>query len=308
MHTQYDRRKAPRPAAARCARWKAWCVPAWLAFAAGTMTTAHAQSATQAPASSTADVSTSLSGLRFTPLAQLPSGPGDASDADACPGFALEPTSPAGKQVQKLGWPVIGEARLGRYQLVSFAGLFESGTSGSCTISRGNLAVFDGERLIALAYASKPTDTSIGHLEPIEGGDVRVWSGDYPSTPTGDLHLTEGDALRLGEIAADESLCHGAVHAPNIFNMRIDKARKALIAKGWQPVAGHFDQSSMYGRERGLQKRGLVEVQDCAGTGFGFCTFNYRSAGSVLSVVTVGDADDTGDGLPPVIRYDVKCH
>ena len=56
----------------------------------------------------------------------------------------------------------------------------------------------------------------------------------------------------------------------------------------------------MFGGEE-LFKQGVVEVQDCSGTGYGFCGFNYRHRkGFTLSVRSMGE-DYAVDG------YSVHC-
>ena len=55
-------------------------------------------------------------------------------------------------------------------------------------------------------------------------------------------------------------------------------------------------------REAELMKRGVVEVDGCSGTGFGYCSYGYESPAATLSLATVGDADD-----PAVSSYDVRC-
>lgn len=51
-----------------------------------------------------------------------------------------------------------------------------------------------------------------------------------------------------------------------------------------------------------LVRRGVPEVEDCSGTGFGFCGYGYRGAAGRLSVTTVGDND-----FPSVSGYEVHC-
>ncbi|MDO5642881.1 MAG: hypothetical protein Q4G26_10935, partial [Paracoccus sp. (in: a-proteobacteria)] len=55
-----------------------------------------------------------------------------------------------------------------------------------------------------------------------------------------------------------------------------------------------------------MADEGFPEIQDCAGTGFGFCGFDYRNAnGDVLNVTTVGERYE-GSG-PDVSSYGVTC-
>lgn len=163
---------------------------------------------------------------------------------------------------------------LGSYRAVGFAGQLEAGTSGTCNITQGNVGVFDGDKLVALAYGKSAEDTAIGNLTPLEGGAVRVWDGDIVGSPVGDLRVEADGTVRLGRLADEESVCKGKAVVPNVYGMPIDKARKALADKGWKPVRVKPDGES---RQSGLIKRGIVEVESCAGTGLAYCSFSYAA-------------------------------
>ena len=109
-------------------------------------------------------------------------------------------------------------------------------------------------------------------------------------------------ALRLGALATRETVCRGRASVPNIYGMKIDKARAALIQSGWTPVPGNPSEDSRFGREKDLRKRGIVEVEGCSGTGFGYCRYGYKGAAGALSVTTMGD-----DDLPIVSGYGADC-
>ena len=68
--------------------------------------------------------------------------------------------------------------------------------------------------------------------------------------------------------------------------MHILRARKKLIAQGWQPNS--FGDSTI-GIEKTLKKMGVSEIQVCT-MGEQFCTFNYRKRGQCLGVTTTGEA------------------
>ncbi len=240
-----------------------------------------------------------LTDIRMKALANLPKAGGSASDRDDCPQRVIQPKSAAAKLVAAQGWAVMADVPLGSYRVVSFAGQMQSATSGTCNVTQGNVAVFDNEKLIALADGKSADDTAIGHLTALEGGAVRVWDGDIVESPAGDLHLDADGTLRLARIADEDSVCHGRAKVPNVYNMPIDKARKALAAKGWNPVRAKPEGEP---RQTTLIKRGIVEAEACSGTGLGYCSFNYAGSAGTLSLTTVGDND-----LPSVVDYGVKC-
>jgi hypothetical protein len=47
-------------------------------------------------------------------------------------------------------------------------------------------------------------------------------------------------------------------------------------------------------------------VQECSGTGFGFCDYAYAGPAGTLSVITMGEIGEDGR-LPVVSDYGVDC-
>ncbi|WP_198088259.1 Stk1 family PASTA domain-containing Ser/Thr kinase [Variovorax sp. E3] len=240
-----------------------------------------------------------LKDIRMKAIASLPKAVGSSTDRNGCPWRVIQPKSAAARLVAAQGWAVMADVPLGAYRAVSFAGQMEAGTSGTCNITQGNVAVFDGDKLLALAYGKSADDAAIGNLTALEGGAVRVWDGDIVGSPVGDLRVEVDGTVRLGKLADEESVCKGQAKVPNVYGMPIDKARKALADKGWKPVRIKPDGES---RQAGLIKRGIVEVESCSGTGLAYCSFSYAGAAGALSIVTAGEK-----GLPNVVGYDVKC-
>lgn len=240
-----------------------------------------------------------LKDIRVKTLNSLPKAGGNASDRNGCPWHVLQPKSPAARLVAAQGWAVMADVPLGSYRAVSFAGQMKAGTSGTCSITQGNVAVFDGDKLLVLAYGKSADEAAIGNLTALEGGAVRVWDGDVVGSPVGDLRVEADGTVRLGKLADEESVCKGQAKVPNVYGMPIDKARKALADKGWKPVRIKPDGES---RQAGLIKRGIVEVESCSGTGLAYCSFTYTGAAGALSVVTAGE-----EGIPNVVGYGTKC-
>ena len=239
-----------------------------------------------------------LKDIRMKPLANLPMA-GSANDRGDCSQLVIQPKSAAARLVAAQGWAVMSDMPLGPYRAISFAGQMEAATSGTCSITQGNVAVFENGRLIALAFGKSAEDTAIGRLAPLESGAVRIWDGDIAPSPAGDLHVDRDGTLRLSRVADADAVCQGRAKVPNVYNMPIDKARKALIANGWNPVRGG---ASGEPRQSALVRRGIVETESCAGTGLAFCDFGYTGPAGKLTLTTVGEG-----ALPSVTDYDVKC-
>lgn len=246
-------------------------------------------------------VSSDQSDIKIERIAVLPKAPASAASQADC--GAIAPKSAAAKAVEAAGWGVTGEARMGRYQAVSFAGAFEVGTSGSCSIAKGNVGLFEGGALVALAYVPASSAETIGGVLPFEGRGLRIWSGDYLPQPVADILPDDtADGVTVHPLASAEKLCGGKVAVPNVYGLPISKARRQLRAKGWKPVPVDPATTREDSREDALVARGITEVDSCSGTGFGFCAYGYTSPQASLSVVTVGDDED-----PTVSGYSVEC-
>jgi hypothetical protein len=87
-----------------------------------------------------------------------------------------------------------------------------------------------------------------------------------------------------------------------LYGKPIDEAWRRRLQHGWAPVAAQRSSDWAEPREVALAKAGVVEVESCSGTGFGFCRFAYRSAAGRLDVTTVGDGD-----MPSVFDYSARC-
>jgi hypothetical protein len=241
-----------------------------------------------------------ISSLKFTVLNTLPEAP-KIIGREIC-NCVANPASEGGKLVKAHGWPVTAEVPMGHLEAVSFAAHFEAAYGGPYVTQQGNIAIFDGPRLIALVYGAKASDPAVGFVVALEGGGVRVWDGGSPNNPVGDIQA-DGNALRLGPLAAAQSFCQGKAVVPNIYGMPIDKARALLQAKGWSPVPAKLGTNeAQFSREIALAQRGVIEASDCSGTGLGYCRFGYTGAAGTLGVTTIGD-----DDFPDVSAYGVTC-
>lgn len=267
-----------------------------LAFGAG--------SAAQAQSASSLDLMSQVMGVALARITNLPEAPADTGDAQWCDHLVIAAGTPGGQLAESRGWSVTGEVSLDGVDLVSFVAGFESGTSGSCALLDGNVGIFSGDEMIGVAYAPTGSALSIGHIHPLGSDGARIWSGDFLSMPVADMALMGGFALAVRPLAAEEKFCGDTASVPNIYGVPIAEARETLAASGWtaREIAESEDPDS---RSREYRALGLVELEGCSGTGFGFCSFAYDGTAGTLSVTTVGEGED--GGTPIVSSYDVAC-
>lgn len=239
-----------------------------------------------------------VKGVSLVVASDLPRSPEGGSVDDYCEHYRATDLTTTGRAVAERGWIVTSEAPLGQYRVVTFASGFNPGTSGVCTARNGNIGVFDGTRLVALAYSPSGSDTILGAVESMENGALLVWGGDYPAPPLGELHLDQ-DHPRLTGVAPARSFCRRTATVPNVYGRSIDAARTDLIAHGWRPLPSTGNEGEYSGAER-LTRRGVIEAEACSGTGMGYCALKYQGAGGVLNVTTAGDDDR-------IVSYGVTC-
>nr|WP_244102741.1 hypothetical protein [Burkholderia gladioli] len=253
----------------------------------------------------TPSTASEVTGASLVPLAVLPPSPEHGAPAEFCAHYRepADALSAAGREVEKLGWFVMSEAPLGRYRAVSFASGFEPGTSAICAPRNANIGIFDGTRLIALAYTARKADWHLGRLTSLETGGLLIGEGQGVGGPVAELHQQD-EGLRLTAVAASRSFCQGRARVPNVFDKSIAEARKILIAQGWRPMRARRG-DPLHDVAADLARHGVIEVNDCSGTGVGYCGYSYDNAAGVLSVVTVGgDPDPRNDD---VVSATVAC-
>lgn len=258
-----------------------------------------AASSTASPAGATSDIAlkSAVPGLKIARLQTLPKAPQPVSDAPC--GVVPQPKGEGGKIAAALGWGVTGEARLGPYEAVSFAGEFEQATGSSCDISQGNVALFDGSKLLALIYADKKSKLSIGTIVAIKD-HLRILDGDLVQMPVGEIWLGVGRNVDVKPLAGEEQVCDGKAVVPNLYGKPITEARQAVIAKGWEPFQSPVPSyPDPFGDS--IRKMGIVETTDCSGTGFAYCSYYYHKGDMELGVTSFGD------GTPTVSGYDAVC-
>ena len=266
--------------------------------------TAAATPASAAPGVTTAS---QVRGITIVALSALPKAPAYTGDRALCDHLLRPAETDAGRAVAALGWGVTGEGPLGPYQAVSFVGGYTAGTSGTCELTNGNVGIFAGDKLVALAYAPEGSPLSLGSIAVFGAGGLRIWDGDVLPTPVADMRVIGGTGVAVTPMATDEPVCGGAARVPFIYGLPIGMGRDLLAEAGWQPADQTASGSQSPGQAQDLAAAGLDEVEDCSGTGFAFCRFDYAGPTGALSVTTAGEMTEDGD-LPFVVGYGATCH
>lgn len=234
-------------------------------------------------------IASQVEGLSAVALTELPDGKARSDDpaSERCTMSEKDLFTPAGQLVAARNWMVTAEIEHAGYTFVSFVGHAENGPSISCYLSDGNVAVFQGTKLLGVVYANNMATRDIGLVHALEGDRLRIFDGGYPYMPLADLQVIDDDLIIVGNVADRDSFCGGRVSVPNIRNLEIHDARRVLFSEGWtvDPTLSEGDD-----RGSGLFPHPLPETDSCMGTGYGFCYFGYVKHGSErLGVGTVGE-------------------
>jgi len=242
-------------------------------------------------------------GIAVLRLADLPAAPAPTGERQYCSHFFIDPPeTEAGRATRARGWEVTGEVPLGPWTAVSFVGDYLPSTSGTCDLLHGNIGLFLDAKLVGLVYSSDPEAQAIGQAVAFGPSGLRIWDGSILPQPVADLRLIGGTDVAVTPPALEEPVC-GSASVPYLYGLPIDMARGLLAEYGWQPVP---QPQATSGMAQEIAAAGVTEVEDCAGTGFGFCSFAYEGPAGSLSVVTAGEPTDD-HGLPAVVGHSAQC-
>ncbi|MDE2084148.1 MAG: hypothetical protein KGI64_04735 [Xanthomonadaceae bacterium] len=253
-------------------------------------------------------VTSAVKGLHVVLIKKLHNAPSRKSVSESCAYAVIEPITAAGKAAAAIGWHVTSEEALGRYFAVGIFSDAHDGTSNTCLISDGKVVVFEGDNPIAVVYASLATGKNNGPIGEIVkttlSNTLHILDG-TPAPPTADLKVTP-EGLAIVPLANTDPACGGRVQVPNVWGRSFSRARAKLAKYGWHPVpyvkAVSSDDTYDDPNARELRKQGIVEVDQCAGTGWGFCLAHYKHVtGAMLELETIGDGPEL------VSRYAVTC-
>ena len=107
---------------------------------------------------------------------------------------------------------------------------------------------------------------------------------------------------------------HRHAKLPPIVKSTYHKARKKLLAAGWQPLhtksfsEASTDRDISYGNGRIFWRKGYVEVEACSGTGVAACAFLFKDAyGNRLRVTSAGEENPGRKDYARVTRFEFVC-
>ena len=182
-----------------------------------------------------------LKKFKFGALGSLPRAPHPIPEDNirGCNWYILDEEElkiPLSNDIRKKGWAILSEAQLGKYELIAFAGKFEVETSATCYVRESAIAIFDNGSLLGVIYLEGRDDVLIGHLEQMEDGFVRLFSGDPLRVSVADLNLGT-DGLTIGPISTKPlSYCYGKTKIPHVLGMPIGLARNKLFKSGFNLI------------------------------------------------------------------------
>ena len=117
-------------------------------------------------------------------------------------------------------------------------------------------------------------------------------------------------------VYAQKKPCQVARHAkiPQIYSLTYHKARKLLLASGWQPLQTKShnqatdDPDIAYGNGQEFWGKGYIEIEACAGTGLAPCAFLFRDVyGNKLRVTTSGEEDSKSKIFAKISGWQFVC-
>jgi hypothetical protein len=123
-------------------------------------------------------------------------------------------------------------------------------------------------------------------------------------------------AFLAGNTFAQQKPCAPRRHArlPAIIEFTYHKARKKLLAAGWQPLQtksfneARTDPDIAYGNGLNFWRKGHVEVEACSGTGVAACVFLFKDAyGNRLRVTTAGEELPRQKSYARVTGFEFVC-
>ena len=93
---------------------------------------------------------------------------------------------------------------------------------------------------------------------------------------------------------------------PVVKGLPYQQARQAILAGGWQSVAGH-PHNDLSSNEVTFRDRGFTELQFCRLTADSLCRFKYSAGDVALWVTTTGDENPLLDSQAVVKAAKLAC-
>lgn len=100
-----------------------------------------------------------------------------------------------------------------------------------------------------------------------------------------------------------------------MLNMPYEKVRAVIIKNGWTPTVTKRREEIFASRVLHFWDKGYTEIDDCAGTGIGYCVFNFQNEKGIFLRVTtqetpIGKASgySAKDQGPFIVNYGITDH
>lgn len=242
--------------------------------------------------------------LRLQALSELPAAPKAAADAEADPDCAKPPGSEEARAAAKQGWRIVEELTWKDYRVLGVAAAPARAAGIGCMAGGGRVLFFRDGRPVAqlLDPQADPSQADSGiqsvfldddaDPSPREGaGELRI--GDW-ATERARVQV-EGAGLRLAALPETDRYCDGHAVLPRVESVALPQARERLLARGWSADVPKREGDGEF--LSGLIGAGYPEIEDCSGTGQGFCSFQYRNAaGDRLRLITAGEFGPAEEG------------
>lgn len=271
--------------------------------------------------------------LRLEPVTELPRhvapSPAQADDGSA-PDCAEDPKSSEARAAVAAGWTLRADLAWKDYRVVGVAPRATRVAGFGCMFPAARVLFFREGRAVAqlrdleadeagsdTARNDEPGSDSAGFDSGVQGvfehradagrGDSELRVGEWRIARARVLASAAG--LELAALPESDPYCAGAATVPRIEGLALPQARAKLLAAGWRGVRPDREEGaeSFLG---GLIEAGYPEVVDCAGTGQGYCNFEYAAAaGHRLAVTTAGEhgVDEGKPYWPVVVGSEVTC-
>ncbi len=302
-----QREAAPAPAAA----------PAFTSEPAAAPAEPQAAAAPQAGPEAEAMVQAGTVGsLRLEALDAIPEPGKAAADQEQDPAeHCLDaPDSAEAKAAQPRAWAVHSQQDWAGYRVLGVSRAPSVLYGFGCVNPGGRVLVFRDGRVVAAVRDQDEArvDSGVQHFGetgPAHDGadrDLRVgdWSGSWQARL-----LAQDGRLSLAVLPPLDSYCGGKAQVPRLESLDLPEARKRLLAQGWRPrTVGAREGED--GIRDALVRGGYPEVEECSGTGMGYCNFLYENAaGANLTLTTGGESDPEGDRptWPGTAGFGVQC-
>jgi hypothetical protein len=266
--------------------------------------------------------------LRLEPVTELPrhGAPTPAqADDDSAPDCAEDAKSSEARAAVAAGWTLSADLAWKGYRVVGVAPRATRVAGFGCMFPAARVLFFREGRAVAqlrdLEADEAGSDTARADEPGFDSGVQGVFEH-RADAGRGDSELRVGEwriararvlasaaGLELAVLPESDAYCAGAATVPRIEGLALPQARAKLLAAGWRGVQPDREEGaeSFLG---GLIEAGYPEVVDCAGTGQGYCNFEYAAeAGHGLAVTTAGEhgVDEGKPYWPVVVGSEVTC-